>query len=129
MDFVLGLDLDGVCADFYACMRKVVAELKGTDPESLPLDVSYDLHEWGIKDKDDYERIHRFAVTQRALFGSMTPMSGAVPALRRLSDEGVHIRIITHRLFIPHFHKTAVAQTTEWLDHHGFPYRDLCFMK
>jgi 5'(3')-deoxyribonucleotidase len=23
----------------------------------------------------------------------------------------------------------AVRQTIEWLDHHGIPYRDLCFMK
>jgi 5'(3')-deoxyribonucleotidase len=49
--------------------------------------------------------------------------------LRKLSDEGYRIRIITHRLFIHFFHATALQQTIEWLDHHGIPYWDLCFMK
>jgi 5'(3')-deoxyribonucleotidase len=54
---------------------------------------------------------------------------GARRVLRRLSDENYHIRIITHRLFIHYFHALAVQQTIEWLDHHGIPYHDLCFMK
>src|SRR5207248_5343044 len=49
--------------------------------------------------------------------------------LRRLSDEGYRIRIITHRLFIHFFHQEAVSQTIGWLDQHGIPYSDLCFMK
>lgn len=128
--FVLGLDLDGVCADFYGRMREIVAELREVDVESLPLDVSFGLKEWGVDETvDEYRQIHRFAVTQRDLFASMNPIPGAVPGLRRLSNEGVRIRIITHRLFINHFHQTAVAQTTTWLDRHGFPYYDLCFMR
>jgi 5'(3')-deoxyribonucleotidase len=54
---------------------------------------------------------------------------GARKTLRSLSDEQYHIRIITHRLFIYYFHALAVKQTIEWLDHHGIPYHDLCFMK
>ncbi|MGH9003519.1 MAG: 5' nucleotidase, NT5C type, partial [Acidimicrobiia bacterium] len=83
---------------------------------------------WGIK-PGEYERLHRFAVTQRDLFGSMRPMTGAPQAIRRLGTEGIRIRIITHRLFIRYFHETAVAQTVRWLDHHGIPYWDLCFMR
>jgi 5'(3')-deoxyribonucleotidase len=45
-----------------------------------------------------------------------------------LSDEGYRIRIITHRLFINFFHEASVRQTIRWLDKHGVPYRDLCFM-
>jgi deoxypyrimidine-specific 5' nucleotidase type C protein (NT5C) len=41
----------------------------------------------------------------------------------------VRIRIITHRLYIKYFHKQAVAQTIDWLDHHGIQYWDLCFME
>ena len=51
-----------------------------------------------------------------------------VRALRRLSNLGIRIRIITHRLVIEHFHQIAVSQTVEWLDRHGIPYWDLCFM-
>jgi 5'(3')-deoxyribonucleotidase len=127
MVFVLGVDLDGVCADFYSRMREVVAELKGVKPEKLTKNVSYGLKEWKLEDR--YEDIHRFAVTQRKLFKTVKPIKGAVPALRRLSADEVHIRIITHRLFIPHFHRAAVSQTTWWLDHHGFPYRDICFLE
>ena len=54
---------------------------------------------------------------------------GARRVLRQLSNEGFRIRIITHRLFIRHFHGLAVSQTIEWLDHHGIPYWDLCFMR
>jgi 5'(3')-deoxyribonucleotidase len=56
-------------------------------------------------------------------------MSGAPQALRRLSIEGVRIRIITHRLFIKYFHQVAVSQTIQWLDQHDIPYWDLCFMQ
>jgi 5'(3')-deoxyribonucleotidase len=72
--------------------------------------------------------LHRFAVIQRDLFETCAPIRGAAPTLRRLSDEGYRIRIITHRLFINLFHEASVRQTIRWLDKHGVPYRDLCFM-
>jgi 5'(3')-deoxyribonucleotidase len=127
--FVLGVDLDGVCADFYTAMRPVVADWLGVADESLIDDFSYGLAEWGVRDIKHYKSIHRHAVTQRRLFLEMRQVPGAGPALRRLSDDGVHVRVITHRLFIPHFHQEAVRQTVEWLDREGIPYWDLCFVK
>jgi len=127
-DFILGLDLDGVCADFYGKMRDVAAEWLGKQPNELPPDVTYGLPEWGLQD-GEYERLHRFAVTQRDLFLDMEPIAGAPQSIRRLGSEGVRIRIVTHRLFIRHFHETAVQQTVRWLDSHGIPYWDLCFMR
>jgi len=132
--FVLGLDLDGVCADFYGRMREITAEWRGVEVESLSPNVSFGLAEWGVRqpiddDPGEYERIHRFAVTQRRLFETMTPIPGAPQGIRRLGAEGVRIRIITHRLFIRWFHETAVAQTVRWLDAHGIPYWDLCLMR
>jgi len=73
--------------------------------------------------------LHRFAVTGRNLFRKVPMVTGARRVLRKLSDEGYRIRIITHRLFIHFFHATAVNQTISWLDHHGIPYWDLCFMR
>jgi 5'(3')-deoxyribonucleotidase len=132
--FVLGLDLDGVCADFYARMREVTAEWLGVDAKELTEDVSYGLPEWGVRqrlgnDPGEYERIHRFAVTQRKLFESMRPISGAPQAIRRLGTEGIRVRIISYRLFIRWFHEVAVAQTVRWLDNHAIPYWDLCLMR
>ncbi len=126
---VLGVDLDGVCADFYGRMREIAAEWFECRPEQLSLEVSYGFPEWGIRDKEQYGSLHRFAVTQRGLFKTEKTIAGARRFLRKLSDEGFRIRIITHRLFIHYFHATAVQQTVEWLDANGIPYWDLCFMK
>ena len=76
-----------------------------------------------------YSPFHRFAVTQRGLFKLLQPIPGAPATLRRLSASGIRIRIITHRLFIKHFHKEAISQTIQWLDYYGIRYWDLCFMK
>jgi 5'(3')-deoxyribonucleotidase len=124
--FVLGVDLDGVVGDFYGFMRIVAAEWLGVPVDDLTPEVTYGLPEWNIK-PDQYDDMHRFAVTQRGLFRKMQVIPGAAPKLRRLSEEDVHIRIITHRLFISHFHREAVQQTVDWLDNYGIPYRDLCF--
>jgi 5'(3')-deoxyribonucleotidase len=129
---VIGVDLDGVCADFYERMREVAAEWFERDKKSLTKDVSYGLPEWGVRTDDDgehYRSLHRFAVTARDLFSTVKMIPGARRVLRQLSDEDFRIRIITHRLFINYFHAIAVQQTIEWLDTHGIPYWDLCFMK
>src|SRR6266508_735626 len=97
--FVLGVDLDGVVADFYGFMRNVAAEWLGVPVDELTPEVTYGLSEWGIT-PEQYTDMHRFAVTQRGLFRKMQVIEGAAPALRRLSDAEIHIRIITHRLYI-----------------------------
>ena len=128
--FVFGVDLDGTCADFYAGLRPIAAEWLGVDVASLPTQVSWGLPEWGIdRAPGGYLDLHKFAVTQRNLFRDLKPMAGAPLVLRRVSKEGIRIRIITHRLFIKYFHQAAVRQTIEWLDHHDIPYWDLCFMR
>src|SRR2546427_12984934 len=126
---IIGVDLDGVCADFYGRMREIASQWFERQVEDLPAEVSYGLREWGVKTKEQYESLHRFAVTQRELFKSCPMIPGARKYLRVLSDEGARIRIITHRLFIHYFHRTSVSQTIDWLDKHGIPYWDLCFMK
>jgi 5'(3')-deoxyribonucleotidase len=128
-NLILGVDLDGVCADFYARMREIAAEWFERRVEDLTLDVSYGLPEWGVASDDQYQSLHRFAVTQRDLFKTVPMILGARKYLRMLSNDGARIRVITHRLFIRYFHSLAVAQTIDWLDYHGIPYWDLCFMK
>jgi 5'(3')-deoxyribonucleotidase len=127
--FVLGVDLDGVVANFYAGLRPIAAEWLGVPEDSLTAAPSYGFTEWNLGKAGSYEDLHRFAVTQRNLFRRLEPMPGAPAVLRHLSQAGVRIRIITHRLYIHYFHQEAVKQTVEWLDHHGIPYWDLCFMK
>jgi deoxypyrimidine-specific 5' nucleotidase type C protein (NT5C) len=127
--FVLGVDLDGVCADFYGGLRPIAAEWVGKPVEELREDVTYGLPEWGLGPFGGYAELHRFAVTERQFFEKVPPMPGCPPAMRRLSALDIRIRIVTHRLFIKHFHEEAVLQTVAWLDRNGIPYWDLCFMK
>jgi 5'(3')-deoxyribonucleotidase len=127
--FVLGVDLDGVVADFYGSLRPIAAEWLGVPLRKLPKKVTYGLKEWDLDSAGGYENLHRFAVTQRDLFRVLKPVNGAPAVLRKLSAQGIRIRIITHRLFIKYFHEKALSQTIEWLEYHGIPYWDLCFMK
>jgi hypothetical protein len=127
--FVLGVDLDGVVADFYGGLRPIAAEWMGVPAERLTPTPGYGLEEWNLSSTGTYTDLHRFAVTQRDLFRQLQPIPGAPACLRRLSRAGIRIRIITHRLYIEYFHQEAVQQTVIWLDHHGIPYWDLCFMK
>jgi 5'(3')-deoxyribonucleotidase len=126
---IIGVDLDGVCADFYGRMREIAAEWFERRLDELTPDVSYGLAEWGVKSQEQYSSLHRFAVPQRGLFETVPMIHGARKYLRLLSDEKARIRIITHRLFIHYSHRAAVSQTVDWLDKHGIPYWDLCFMK
>jgi 5'(3')-deoxyribonucleotidase len=127
--FVLGVDLDGVVADFHAGLKPVAAEWLGVGPDDLPDAVSYGFPEWDLEPYGGYEALHRFAVKERDLFQNLPPIAGAPAVLRRLSALDVRIRIITHRLYIKWFHQEAVSQTVDWLEHHGIPYWDLCFMR
>ena len=125
--FVLGVDLDGVCAEHTLGFRRIVAERLGVAEESLPLERGWDFAEWGFE-PGDFEDHHRHAVVEQRMFRHLDPVDDAAETLWRLSDIGVWIRIITHRLYVNWGHKVAVADTVEWLDKARIPYRDLCFL-
>lgn len=125
--FVFGVDLDGVCADYTLGFREIVAEQKGVDPESLPLERSWGFDEWGITDAE-YNELHRYAVSEKRLLRHLPQFEGCADALWRLSDAGVWIRIITHRLYTNWSHAAAVGDTVAWLDEAQVPYRDICFL-
>ena len=110
--FILGVNLDGVCADFYAGIRPIAAEWLGIAEDSLETNVSYGLPECGLdRAPGGYLDLHKFAVTQKDLFKRLVPITRCPQVLRYLSKEDVWIRIITHRLYIKYFHKQAISQT------------------
>jgi 5'-nucleotidase len=127
MDFVFGVDLDGVCADYTAGFRAAVAADRGIDPDELPLERSWGFDEWGLS-PGDFVRIHQNAVTEHRMLRHLPVMEGCADALWRLSDAGVWIRIITHRLYSNWGHAEAVSDTVSWLDEASIPYRDICFL-
>jgi len=126
-EFVLGVDLDGVCGDYAEAFRRVVAQERGVDLGTLPPQATWNFAEWDM-DRQEFERLHRLAVVEHRMFKSMPVIPGAADALWRLSDAGVWIRLITHRLSTNWGHAVAVADTVAWLDEHSIPYRDLCFL-
>jgi 5'(3')-deoxyribonucleotidase len=125
---IFGVDLDGVCGDFSTAFRAVVADDLGVDADALPPRSNWDFSEWGIRDEDHFRVVHRRAVLEHRVFREMPVVEGCAEALWRLSDAGVWIRIITHRLYVNWGHHEAVTDTVDWLDRHAIPYRDLCFL-
>lgn len=126
--FVFGVDLDGVCGDYTTAFRTIVAQELDVSENELPLERSWDFREWNLERAGGFERLHALAVSGRGLFADMPPIEGVADALWRLSDAGIHIRIITHRLYVNWGHASAVADTVTWLDTNRIPYRDICFL-
>jgi 5'-nucleotidase len=125
---VLGVDLDGVCADYEGAFRASVARQRSLDPAGLPPQTTMDAYsEWGLT-FEQFEEAHRRAVLEDRMFRHMEPLPGVSEALWELSDRGIWIRIITHRLIFNWAHETSAADTAAWLDENRIPYRDLCFI-
>ena len=127
-EFVLGVDLDGVCGDYVGTFRRIAAERWGVPEESLTREVSWGCEEWGITSEAEFDDLHRHAVLERRMLRHMDLIPGAAEALWRLSDAGVWIRIVTHRLYINWGHAVTAGDTAAWLDDAQIPYRDLCFI-
>src|SRR5206468_10643565 len=119
--FVFGVDLDGVCGDYTEAFRTVVARERGVDPNSLPDERGWDFAEWGVAELGGFDAVHPRAVLEHRMFREMPVVAGAADALWRLSDAGVWIRIITHRLYVNWGHAVAVSDTVEWPDRHAIP--------
>ena len=126
---ILDIDLDGVCADYTEAMRQHIIN-KGLKPADWHPNVeSYALDEhtgWPFKDYRDYRAAHMEAEANH-LYATMPVIPGAPEALQRLSDEGVYIRVVTHRLFVSGQHRIVVSDTARWLDDNRIPYMSLCF--
>jgi 5'-nucleotidase len=126
--FVLGVDLDGVCGDYESALRASVAARRGVPGDTLPAQRSTGhFSEWGLS-AEGFREAHRVAVVEDRIFRTMDPYPDVAEVLWRLSDAGVWIRIITHRLLFNGLHESSAADTAVWLDQHDIPYRDLCFI-
>jgi len=133
--FVLGVDLDGVCADYTKAFRTYAAKALGKPETSMGEQTSWRIEEcgWGVRDRQHFLQLHRDAVVEERMFAQMPEIEGASDALWRLSDMGVYIRIITHRLVFNWEHDITVSDTVQWMQQKRadgrprIPYRDVCF--
>ena len=125
--FIFGVDLDGVCADYTLGLQGSVSAHTGRPRTDFPIERDWDFTQWGFG-PGDFEYHHRRAVATERMFRTLEVIPGAAEALWSLSDAGVWIRVITHRLYVNWGHQAAVADTVAWLDDARIPYRDLCFL-
>lgn len=134
--FILCVDLDGVVADYQGEFRRRVAAARGVDPSTIEEQTSWDFEScpsWGIRDRDHFIELHNAAVAD-GMFATMPEIPGASDALWALSDAGVHIRIVTHRLVTHWSHHQVVSDTVAWLQaprpdgRPRVPYRDLALL-
>ena len=64
--FVLGVDLDGTCADFYGGLRPIAAEWLGVDPEMLRAELKRIRQQgYAVDDREIYDDLRCVAVPLR----------------------------------------------------------------
>ena len=124
---VIGLDLDGVCADYIAALRPVVADLLNVDTATLGTPRLWGFEDWGLT-RDSFRAAHSEAVNARRVFRTLDTIPGAVEAVRGLHTAGDTIRVVTNRLGDLADPRVVVADTAEWLSTVGLPYHELCFV-
>ena len=131
--FILGVDLDGVCADYQLGLHTFATQMGYNLPEN-PYPATWDLSSAGwFKDKEEFERVHQRAVAS-GMFVALKEMEGVSDALWQLNELEVHIRIVTHRLIGHGNHDVAVSDTVRWLQFPSLdgkpriPFRDIAFL-
>jgi len=127
---IFGLDLDGSALDYVSGLRDAIAASKSISPEDalrlMPAPTNYDFSDWHAVIGNEFKKYHTEAVTN-GLYARLKAFDNASDVLWRLSDEGIHIRVITSR-FVRHGQNSIViASTGESLDINNIPYRDIVF--
>ena len=112
----LGIDLDGVVADFNAGWMRLHADEFGSNLHTDMVDSWNGLHHLG--GFDDMRAFWSWAAPKehrRSIFRHLEPYPGAVDSLHALRDEGHRIVIVTTK---PHW---AHTDTLRWLADHEIP--------
>jgi 5'-nucleotidase len=135
--FVLGVDLDGVCADYDGAMRDHVSKFLEIERSSIGPTTEWSLVRsgWPLTSEEHFIELHNRAVVEKRMFATMDPIPGASDALWYLSDLGVRVRVITFRLIVNGTHSVVCQDTVDFLNRPRrdgrpmIPYRDICFLK
>lgn len=123
---VIAVDLDDVTADR---LGVIAAYLRAEGRTvSRPHPTRWDLRDWGVRDKAEFDRLHYQAFVHDDGYSSMPPLAGAVEGLTHCHRLGYTIRIVTGRLWNAQVVRTALAGTGCWLEAHGVPVDDVAFV-
>lgn len=127
--YTLGVDLDDSTADYLGGLRNFLADNGVPEAVDFPAPTVYDLNYadgWHFGKFGDFIGAHTAAVTA-GMFSSLEPLDGALEGLHALSDAGVRIHVITHRILPGIDSSAAVLGTVQWLSRHDFPHQELSF--
>lgn len=120
MGLRLGIDLDGVVADFNAGWMRLYNEEHAADLTSDMVTGWDGLHELThFEDMREFWRWARTSEERQSIFRHLDPYPGAVETIRRLNKAGNDIVIITAK---PEW---AIHDTFEWLADHRIPTREV----
>ena len=132
--FVFAVDLDGVCANYTESLRPFMAAKGNMRAFELEAPKLFNLADAGwFTNMAEYNAVHGYAV-EHSLFRSMQEIVGMSDGRWELSDNEVHIRVVTHRILTHGDQDRAVVDTIAWLQQKRpdgrvrVPYRDLCFL-
>lgn len=127
---IVDVDLDGVCADYSAGLLEFMAQRGEVEMSTVPEPDQYNLAKasgWPFRSIEHYLAVHRQAV-KNGLYAKLPIYESAAEELAVLSRNDVHIRIVTHRLFLSGLHRQVINDTNNWLDTHNLPFMSLCFL-
>lgn len=121
---IFGVDIDGVLADLHTTFTAYCSEKLG---RTLPRPLHWDMSgQWGITGDQLLELFRDFTLDRK--YRELPVIEGAYDALWRLAEADVHVRIITHRLFLPGLHDIFMEDTGFWLQNNNLPCWDICVM-
>ena len=126
----IGIDFDNVIADYNGAMKKLVEEIRGLKPGSLPESNSWGFENWDLPE-NEFILYHRLLCeTDRNL--SMKMVAGAGPSINLLRFAGHEIVILTQRANWKHFNSLTrvkvIQETVQWLENNNISFDDLCFV-
>lgn len=123
---VVAVDLDDVSADRLTVIASMLRDEGKHLSSQQP--AYWDLRDWGVGTKAEYDRLHYEAFVHSDGYASMPPVEGAVDGLKQLHDMGFTIRIVTGRLWTSQVMRTALCGTGRWLESHDIPVDDIAFV-
>lgn len=131
-EYVFGVDLDQVGFDYAQGVRQIILdsnnELTVDDFPEL-IDYCFVVSKWPtLKTIEDYQRTH-IAGVEQGFFQTLDVYEGFPQTIKMLRENGVVIRIITHRIFPGSSPAKSISDTAHALENAGVEYDEICFAK
>lgn len=131
MNKILGVDIDGVLADYNYGLAAIVAKAQGKQLEDMPKPSSWGFHNWDL-DEVSFKTYHTELCKSRGL-KALRPIEGGREALLRAIEKGYRIRIITQRastsILTQNVKADILIDTIEWLNLNEIPFHEICFVE